>query len=84
MGRDTQMGSSRGGNPLPYQGSGLGGIKLGMVWIGVNPPLMTSSIRLTMATKIVGITIAIQCNHVTSHFITPLLTDGNFNPSYFH
>lgn len=39
----------RGGSPLFYQDSGLGGIKMGIALIRVGSQLMTSEIQLMMA-----------------------------------
>lgn len=62
----------RGDRPLPYQGPGLGG-----AWMEVGLCLTTGGIHLMTATGRAGTATAKQCSHVTSHFITTLLNNGN-------
>lgn len=53
-------------SPLSYLGSGLGGTKPRMTWIGMSHQLMIGKIHLVMATWIDRIVIAKQCDKFQS------------------
>lgn len=72
------------GKQQKNQGLKLGGIKPGMVWIGMGPHLTTIEICLTAAMGSVRIAVAKRCSQMTSHVMIALLSNGNSGPNCGH
>lgn len=53
---------------LNYRGSEQGEAKLGVIWIGMGPYLMTSGIHFFVATRSARISITIQWGHITPFY----------------